>query len=128
MSYTPGPWTASTRVVSCGLGFNGYGHFVKIGIHEYMVGSEQWKTGDVESEPMPGEMGIKGYVRQRLVNKISGEPEISANARLIAAAPELFEFADRIANPNKYGDPIEKKYANLRVFARSLVAKAGGEI
>lgn len=57
----------------------------------------------------------------------STDAESEANAHLIAAAPDLYAFIERIANPNQNGDPTDRAYAHLRDEARQLIAKARGE-
>jgi hypothetical protein len=49
------------------------------------------------------------------------EKEMEANARLIAAAPDLLEFANHVLAT----DP--DSYAPLFVWARAAIAKAAGE-
>lgn len=47
-----------------------------------------------------------------------------ADGRLFAAAPDLFAFVERIANPNQHGDPTHPDYGPLRLEARRLVKEA----
>lgn len=50
---------------------------------------------------------------------------MEANARLIAAAPELLEALERIANN---GAPYDNCYEDLKNVARAAIAKAEGNL
>jgi len=54
------------------------------------------------------------------------QEENLANARLIAAAPELLEALRKVANCSRYTDPSDTEYAldQLREIAREAIAKA----
>ncbi len=54
----------------------------------------------------------------------TGDDEIEANARLIAAAPELFDFARDYISAYKNGFDGDE---HLMLLAESLVAKVTGE-
>ena len=51
--------------------------------------------------------------------------ESAANARLIAAAPELLEAAGAVLDGNDAGDCIENQEANMELL-RSAIAKSEG--
>lgn len=52
-------------------------------------------------------------------------PESVANARLIAAAPDLLEALEMLADPMR--TPTDGDPSVLREFARAAIAKAKGE-
>jgi hypothetical protein len=52
------------------------------------------------------------------------EDEVNANARLIAAAPDLLDAL--IAMMNRYGDKTKHPFCNASIAARAAIAKAEG--
>ena len=105
--HTPGPW--SVRRWSWPTEVTG-------SIHQ-VISADRFPTAFVPAwdEPNPGE--------------VEASEEAKANARLIAAAPELLEALERIAN-GPWPDWINCPEAQCRFdeqIARAAIAKATGE-
>jgi len=97
MSHTPGPWCAKGKSVKRDLTHIGLGD--NAGVHIAVA------TGGKTSGPF----------------FVESDEEVEANARLIAAAPELLEALQRC----KF-DSLNMSFADL-AFCRAAIAKATGE-
>lgn len=111
MEHTPGPWTVHNRT---GMAASKYGKFC--------IASHVYSTPNMTS----GKDAICSGINEE------------ANARLIAAAPELLEALEVIANPKNWiqqnGEIIWNDFAGNEFMtehamdiARAAIAKAKGE-
>lgn len=107
--HTPGPWSIheyshdGIEVPSKGDSRNIFWHFG--------IGAGKTLLGKCEGQNYEGGFG-----------KVSTREETLANARLMTAAPEMFELMERIVSKDPPIQPYE-----LRIAARRIVKKVNGE-
>lgn len=100
-SYTPGPWGMETVRTSCGV------------CHKVGPWPHKWRAGSTMS----------ACIYDDYPSPPEGTDTMLANARLIAAAPEMFEaleFARGAVNDNEY-------FADVAAAIDAALAKAKGE-
>ena len=107
MSNTKGPWLLTPR-----KWFDADGNIVQDGQYDISVNSADIKDDD--------------YYRTATVNNFADSPENLANARLIAAAPDLLSFAQEFLQDYQSEDGMYpmKHYAKK---AFDAIAKVTGE-
>ena len=102
--HTKGPWLLTPR-----KWFDAVGNIVQDGQYDISVNSADIKDDD--------------YYRIATVNNFADSPENKANARLIAAAPDLPEALQRLMN----GTTSLHDAMQAAQQARAAIAKATGE-
>lgn len=96
-SFTPGPWLLRTTPTSAGLC--------------HIVSAADWRGAFIYGDG----------IRKGVDDALPKAQELAANARLIAAAPDLLEFAQQFID--RYG-----MYETwMTAEARAAIAKATGE-
>ena len=101
MKHTPGPWKASDRETRV-IAVKKKGFRPSASYPEYTIAQTFSFCG-------AGRVGNKFY------------EEAAANARLIAAAPEMFEFIKYVAETT-----VADKYAHWKTQCQAMVAKIEG--
>lgn len=107
--HTPGPWITVENAIEEGNGNT---------LYEFMIAHD-------------GQRPRTGFALLTALNGL--ETEQRANARLIAAAPELFTLANAVANLGDHADQhsaaeFKRTILTLSTAAKHLIAKAtGGE-
>jgi hypothetical protein len=106
--HTPGPWA----------------------VHESAIyDSDGFEIAAVDEEPIRLNWDSCGYRHwseaEGVTFKRRSEKEVDANARLIAAAPELLEACKAMLDQLSHGrDLSEGAYADMMTRARAAIAKA----
>ena len=92
-----------------------------------MITKAPWKLIDLRHQKN-GQIRVESEVDYHHVcNVIARTPGAEANARLIAAAPDLLEALDRIANgleDEHDGEEFEVTFAHAQEIAREAISKA----
>lgn len=104
--HTPGPWIFDEIPTSCGRCF-------RIGSPEIIANHEASKSKGSRTLPAYGCV-YDDWGR--------GETENKANARLMAAAPELLDFLKEFSAEDSQCDV--EKFRKLKIAARVAIAKA----
>lgn len=94
--FTPGPWTLETVQTQCGI------------CHK--IGPFPWKDGKQNSACIYVDYASNGII----------EKELEANARLIAAAPDLLSALEAVI-------AIADRDTDVFINARAIIAKARGD-
>jgi len=105
--HTKGPWLLTPR-----KWFDAVGNIVQDGQYDISVNSADIKDDD--------------YYRIATVNNFADSPENKANARLIAAAPELFQVCVEMLELSENWPGIAHS-EDLKKRASAAIAKAIGE-
>lgn len=108
--HTPGPWSA-IKVYSDAVSVVDAGGFELVETENIAILSEYSKK-----------LNISHWAQSEDAYRVLSDEEQAANARLIAAAPELLQALEAIVN-----DPYVAALGSLGMRAKRVIAKARGE-
>ena len=109
--HTPGPWKAQGETISCATGYVAFATCNPRTLDETRDEGESWLDMRVRTS------GDREELKMQVI----------ANARLIAAAPEMLEALKMFLQFNDQGGPLSFDTDAMWAQARAAIAKAKGE-